>query len=100
MKNKESRPDVYKIIFRAGRWITKSSRYYTAFDVCEVLLDFYHTFVVGHVHAKSVKIFKILKYDRFADKWEQQHNIKLERCPDHIRENITIKNNKIIFHEI
>ena len=100
MKNNEPRPDVYKIIFRAGMWATKSSRFYTAFNVNEVLLDFYHTFIIGHVHARSVKIYKILKYDRFADKWEQQCNIQLDQWPEHIMSNVTIKNDKIIFHEI
>lgn len=70
MKTKEPSPDLFRVIYRPGRWKIKSERHFVAFTVDEALVDFYHVFLSGHVHAKYIKIFDVEQYNRFADRWE------------------------------
>jgi len=70
LKNKEPSPDLFKVIFRAGRWKMKSERHFVAFTVDQAVVDFYHTFNMGHIHAKRVKIFNVRKYNRYSGRWE------------------------------
>ena len=86
MKAKEPTPDIYKIIYRLARWKTKSERYYPGFSAQEAFDDFYYSFMSGHVDSNCVSIYKVLRYDRFADKWyvetdqidfKSQPNIKM-----------------------
>lgn len=100
MKKQEDRPDVYKIIFRAGMWASKSERYYTAFSPQEALLDFYHTFVIGHVHARSVKVFHVEKYDRFADRWDDVTPVCLNDIPKPMLSGTSVQSGKLVFNEI
>ena len=81
---------MYRIIFRAGRWKSKSERHFAAFSVDEAVNDFYHVFVSGHVHANYVKIFTVDKYDRFADEWTDVTN-EITTIPD-TEKNIKWKN--------
>ena len=69
MKHKEPTPDIYKVIYRPGRWKSKCERYYTAFTAQEAMEDFKHTFDHGHVTSDTAKIYIISRYDRFADRW-------------------------------
>jgi hypothetical protein len=69
LKEKQLSPDIYKIIYRLSRWKTKSERFFSAFSATEAFKDFYYAFVSGHVDSKSVKIYRIEYYDRFANKW-------------------------------
>lgn len=86
MKQREPSPDLYRVIFRAGRWKSKSERHFAAYSVDEALNDFYHVFLIGHIHAKFVTIIKIEKYDRFADKWfcakKDIVNLPEVECPE------------------
>jgi len=100
MKYLDPRPDIYKIVFQAGRWTSKSERYYTAFTSQEAMMDFYHTFVVGHVHAKTVKVYRIERYDRFSDTWDNHIQSCLDDLPKPVLTNVKVKDNRIIFHEI
>ena len=81
MKDREPTPDVYKVIYRPGRWKSKCERFYTAFDAQQALLCFHHTFEHGHVTSDLAKIYSINRYDRFANKWyDVTHTI--EKLPD------------------
>ena len=52
----------------------KSERHFVAFTIDQVVIDFYHAFNAGHIHAKSVKIFDIKKYNRYSGRWENANN--------------------------
>ena len=76
-KNKYVEPDVFRVVCRFGRWATKSERFYSADTPDEALNDFYLMFASGKPHASSVKIHKIERYDRFAERWiDETENIK------------------------
>lgn len=59
----------YRIIYRAGWSIMRSTQYYNVFHSSEALADIYHTFHAGKIHSKSITIYKIQEWDRFTGKW-------------------------------
>ena len=71
-KTKEPYPDIYKIVYRLKRWKTKSERYFTVFSAQEAFDVFYYAFMSGHVNSDRVTVYKIYKYDRYADRWYDQ----------------------------
>ena len=81
MKEKYDPPDVYRLTCRFGRWVSKSQRFFPASSVDEVLNDFYLVFNTSRAVAKSVKIHKIERYNRFSDKWEDQMNM-IQQYPE------------------
>lgn len=96
LKEEHRPPETYRIIFRAGRWKTKSKRFFPAWTAQQAFDDFYHTFITGHIHARSVKVFKVERYDRFADRWYDQMDQVVDIPADTAfkkKGNITIKHN-------
>ena len=84
MKQKEETPDVYKIVYRPGRWKTKCTRYHSGFSAQQAFDCFYHNFMHGHVQSNIAKIFKIYRFDRFADLWYNE-TIFVVNLPDGIQ---------------
>ena len=78
MKESYKQPDVYRIIFRIGRWKTKSTRYYTANDAQEAFNDLLYAFEHDRIKGRSLKVFSVDKYDRYADKWHNEIDLVTE----------------------
>lgn len=94
MKSKHERPEVYRIIFRAGRRVTKDERYYNVFHSSEALEDIYHTFQSGRIHSTQITIYRIQEHNRFTDKWENRMDAALEHLD--IEESIRVQSGRII----
>lgn len=63
---------VYRIKCRFGRWVTRSNRYFHAIDATHALLDFQHVYRAKKAPTHSVTVHKIERYDRFADRWNDE----------------------------
>lgn len=96
--DKHDRVETYRVIFRAGNWVTLSKRYYTVHHSSEALQDIHHTFHSGHVHAEKIKIYKIEEYNRYSHKWENRTDKAYEHAKDLI--NTTRKRKKITIRRV
>ena len=93
-KKKHAHPEIYRIKYKAGISVMKSTQYYTVFHSSEALEDICHTFHTGKIHAKRITIYKIEEYNKFTDKWEDRSDTALAYSEG--LGTIIIKNNKII----
>ena len=97
--NKHERPECYRITFRSGNWVTKSTRYYNVYHSSEAFEDIYYTFQTGGIHSRRITIYAIDEFNRFTGEWEERSGKALEHA-DHARldrECISIKDgNKIV----
>ena len=71
-KNKHSSPMQYRIVYRSGNSVMKSTQYYSVYHSSEALEDIYHTYRKGKIHAREITIYRIQEYNRFTDKWENR----------------------------
>ena len=94
-KNKHPSPMQYRIIYRAGLSVMKSTQYYNVYHSSEALEDIYHTFQKGKIHAKKVTIYKIQEYDRFTDEWIDRTEKALESA-EGIHAMVTLHRGRII----
>ena len=95
---KHERPETYRIIFRAGRWATKSEIYYTVFHSSEALEDIYYAFHHGRIHSRKVTIHKIQEYNRFSDEWEDRMDKAFEHAGE--LEGVSVRRNRIVIRQI
>jgi hypothetical protein len=93
MKQKEPSPDIYRVVYRAGRWKSKSTKYFTAFTTDETIQDFCYSVSTGRAHSDRFTILKVERYDRFADRWENTIKEKTARVV--VPDNITLKGVKV-----
>tara|TARA_B100002019_G_C20781559_1_gene362368 strand:- start:79 stop:387 length:309 start_codon:yes stop_codon:yes gene_type:complete len=93
--NKHEMPEMYRVVFRAGNWLTKSKRYYMAFHSTEAFDDIYHSIMNGHVHAKHITVYKIEEYNRYASNWEDRFEPVINYIKEMEKDNIKLKSNKI-----
>lgn len=96
--NKHETPESYRIVYRVGRWMTKSKRYYIAYHSSEALQDIYHTFTSGRIRGKRITIHKIEEFNRFANEWEDRIEKALEHASD--LEGVNIVDGKIVLRRL
>ncbi len=97
--NRHDRPECYRITFRSGGWVTKSTRYYNVFHSSEAFEDIYHTFQSGTIHSRRITIYAIDEFNRYTGEWESRTGPALEYVDYNRldRESISIKDgNKIV----
>jgi hypothetical protein len=92
MKQREPSPDIYRVVYRAGRWKSKSTKYFTAFTTDETIQDFCYSVSTGRAHSDRFTILKVERYDRFADRWG--NIIKELSARVVMPDNITLKGTK------
>lgn len=87
MKQKEPTPDIYRVVYRASRWKSKSTKYFTAFSTDEAIVDYCYSMSADRSHSNKFTVIRIEKYDRFADRWDNTTNEISARVviPDNIR---------------
>lgn len=96
--NKHDRPETYRVIFRAGNWVTLSKRYYTVYHSSEALQDIHHAFHAGHVHARKIKIHRIEEYNKFSKEWEDRTDKAFEHAIDLV--NVSMDGDKIVIRRV
>jgi len=69
-KEKEPRPDIYRLTFKPGKWKTRGERFFNTFSAGEALDDLYHAFATGKVDADCLTVVSIESWNRFSNKWE------------------------------
>tara|TARA_R110001606_G_scaffold266172_1_gene415165 strand:- start:408 stop:731 length:324 start_codon:yes stop_codon:yes gene_type:complete len=69
-KEKEPRPDIYRLTFKPGMWKTRGERFFNTFSAGEALDDLYHAFAIGKVDADCLTVVSIESWNRFSNKWE------------------------------
>lgn len=69
-KEKEPRPDIYRLTFKPGLWKTRGERFFNTFSAGEALDDLYHAFVTGKVDAECLTVVSIESWNRFSNLWE------------------------------
>lgn len=69
-KDKEPRPDIYKLVFKPGKWKTRAERFFTTFSAGEALDDLFYAFDHGKVDADCLTVTSIEVWNRFANRWE------------------------------
>ena len=82
----------YRIIFRPGSWVMKTTRYYNVYHSSEAFDDIYHTFKSGKIHARKITIHKVQEYDRFTKKWID----RIGKVVEYIRSSITSPWDRIV----
>jgi len=68
-KDREPRPDIYKLTFKPGKWKTRAERFFNTFTAGEALDDLFYAFDSGKVDADCLTITSVEMWDRFANKW-------------------------------
>ena len=96
--NKHERPETYRVVFRAGNWVTMSERYYTVYHSSEALKDIYHALQTGQVHSKKIKIHRIEEYNRYSHAWEDRTEKALNHAED--LDHVKVKGGKIIIRRV
>ena len=69
-KEKEARPDIYRLTFKPGKWKTRGERFFSTFSAGEALDDLYHAFSTGKVDADCLTVVSIESWNRFSNLWE------------------------------
>lgn len=87
MKQKDPTPDIYRVVYRASRWKSKSIKYFTAFSTDEAIVDYCYSMSDTRSHSSSFTVIKIERYDRFADRWDN--------CTGEISSRVIIPDNVI-----
>lgn len=54
------------------------------FSAQDAFSDFCYAFVAGHVNSNCVTVFKVCRYDRFADKWFNETK-QIKTLPDYCK---------------
>lgn len=67
---REPRPDIYRLIYRPGKWTTKGERFFNTFTAGEALDDLYHAFRTGKVNAPCLTLVTIDVWNPYSNKWE------------------------------
>lgn len=96
-ENKHTSPMQYRIIYRTGVSVMKSTQYYNVYHSSEALEDIYHTFQKGKIHAKKITIYKIQEHNRFTNKWEDRMDKALENAEG--VSDIILDHGKIVLHK-
>ena len=97
--NRHDGVETYRVVFRAGNWVTLSKRYYTVNHSSEALQDIHHTFHSGHVHANKIKIHRIEEYNRYSHKWEDRTENAYKHAKNLINTDMSI-GKKIIIRRV
>ena len=96
--NKHDQVNTYRVIFRAGNWVTLSERYYTVHHSSEALQDIHDVFHAGYVHARKIKIHRIEEWNRYNNKWEDRTDKAFEHSVDLV--NTFMDGKKIIIRRL
>jgi len=68
-KYNEPKVSTYRIVFRAGKWKMKSTRYWSVNAASEAFHDLYYVFKAGRLATKTVTIYGVERYDIYSHKW-------------------------------
>ena len=74
-KYNEPQVSTFRIVFRAGKWAMKSTRYWSVQCSTDAFHDLYYVFKTGRVHANKITIHRIEKYNIYSHKWVDQTDV-------------------------
>ncbi len=77
-KQKHTAPRPYRVVYKAGLSVLKSTQYYNVLHSSEAFDDIYYTFRKGKIHSKKITIFRIEEECRYTNKWESRMGKILE----------------------
>tara|TARA_R110002167_G_scaffold359642_1_gene576508 strand:- start:1755 stop:2063 length:309 start_codon:yes stop_codon:yes gene_type:complete len=93
---KHPRPEIYRISFKCGKWVTKAERYYNVFHSSEALEDLAHSFYKGTIHCNKVTVIDIEEYITYANKWVSRFSHALENLTTIDIDTLDVRKDRII----
>jgi hypothetical protein len=97
--NKHDRPEIYRITFRCGGWVSKSERFYNVFHSSEALEDICHVFYKGTIPCRKITIYDIEEYVSYANQWTPRLEYALDNIENIDVELLDVKKDKIILRK-